>query len=122
MEYISSPEVCELLIRMGYDSYAVGNHELKMLIDTFAHRYSSYRKGQCKFPDEMGVFLGYPIEDVMGYIDNDGKNSLYTSYWKVYSNPEEKFILFNSYEKAKENIIRYLAMGYNMPEVIELYA
>ena len=122
MEYLSSPEVCELLINMGYDSYAVGSHDLKMLIDTFAHRYSSCRKGECKFPDEMGVFLGYPIEDVEGYIDNGGKNCLYTSYWKVYSNPEEKFRLFNNYEKAKENIIRYLAMGYNMPEVIALYA
>jgi len=26
------------------------------------------------FPHEIGVFLGYPLEDVMGFISNKGHN------------------------------------------------
>lgn len=121
-EFLRSPEAADILKMSGYDARLADGAELDGLLDTFVDRYHEYRSGERSFPDEMGVFLGYPTEDVRGYIENNGKNCIYTSYWKVYSNLEEKCKLFNRYEKAKENIIRYLAMGLNMYEVIAMYA
>lgn len=45
-----------------------------------------YQTIQEDFPHEMGILLGYPVEDVEGFIINNGKNELYTGYWKVYDN------------------------------------
>lgn len=36
------------------------------------------RIGQCEeFPHEIGLFLGYPLGDVRGFIENQGRNLLH---------------------------------------------
>lgn len=50
------------------------------------------------FPHEIGVFLGYPLHDVIGFINNEGKNACCCGYWKVYgdrSYAERCFQRFN---------------------------
>lgn len=39
-------------------------------------------------PHEIGVFLGYPIDDVLGYIAHEGKDYVCLGCWKAYSDPE----------------------------------
>ena len=46
------------------------------------------------FPHEIGLFLGYPLGDVIGFIDNGGKNSRCTGCWKVYCNECEAMRTF----------------------------
>lgn len=58
------------------------------------------------FPHEIGLFLGYPYEDVIGFIENKGRNYLYSGYWKVYKNKDEKCKLFRLYNKTR---LEYLA-------------
>ena len=53
------------------------------------------------FPHEIGVFLGYPLGDVIGFIRNKGKNSKYTGDWKVYCNLCEAVRMFAKYKKCK---------------------
>ena len=36
------------------------------------------------FPHEVGLFLGYPEEDVRGFMINQGKNCKCCGCWKVY--------------------------------------
>ena len=60
------------------------------------------------FPHEIGIFLGYPIEDVLGYIENNGKEYLLCRYWKVYKNPGRAQKLFNSYDRARIKILNSL--------------
>jgi hypothetical protein len=72
------------------------------------------------FPHEMGLLLGYPIEDVTGFIKYNGEHSLYTGYWKVYENKEEKLRLFESYENAKESLIQLLYRGLSMVEIMDI--
>ena len=36
------------------------------------------------FPHEIGIFLGYPLADVAGFISNKGRNCKCTGAWKVY--------------------------------------
>lgn len=54
----------------------------------------------CGFPHEIGIFLGYPLEDVIGFIENKGKNCLCCGTWKVYSNPEQAQKCFDQYQKC----------------------
>lgn len=47
------------------------------------------------FPHEVGFFLGYPAEDVVGFIRNKGQNFKFCGRWKVYGGcmPWQGFIL-----------------------------
>ena len=42
---------------------------------------------QAEFPHEIGIFLGYPLTDVVGFIENRGKNFTCCGCWKSYSEP-----------------------------------
>lgn len=46
------------------------------------------------FPHEIGIFLGYPLADVIGFIKYKGKNCKYCGLWKVYGNECETKQLF----------------------------
>ena len=63
------------------------------------------------FPHEIGVFLGYPLEDVVGFIENGGRNCLSCGCWKVYSNECEALKAFERYEKCKAVYQRLFASG-----------
>ena len=41
-----------------------------------------------QFPHEIGLFLGYPLADVIGFIKNQGRNFSCSGYWKSYGDPD----------------------------------
>ena len=53
-----------------------------------------------EFPHEIGLFLGYPYEDVIGFIKNKGKNYTYCGYWKTYGDPEISKKKFQQFQKC----------------------
>lgn len=55
------------------------------------------------FPHEIGLFLGYPYEDVEGFIENCGKNHLCNGLWKVYKNENIKKRRFTTLIKVKKS-------------------
>ena len=63
------------------------------------------------FPHEIGLFLGYPLEDVIGFTKEAGKNYKLCGYWKVYGNPEKAQKLFNLYNDCRENLCSQLSGG-----------
>ena len=56
------------------------------------------REGE--FPHEIGVFLGYPLEDVVGFIRNRGRNYTCCGYWKAYGDPEAAQKRFDQYRRC----------------------
>ncbi len=40
------------------------------------------------FPHEIGIFLGYPLTDVVGFIENQGRNFTCCGCWKAYGDPD----------------------------------
>ena len=52
------------------------------------------------FPHEIGIFLGYPLEDVRGFIEHSGKNFSTCGLWKVYSDPKLAQKMFLQYQKC----------------------
>jgi hypothetical protein len=114
-DYLKQPEVRRLLIDAGYE-----NMELMYILTEFSRRYGRYMKQRSNFPHEMGLLLGYPVEDVAGFIEYKGKKSLCTGYWKVYHNVEEKQRIFESFESAEENMIQLLNHGLCMADIISI--
>ena len=85
-------------------------------------RYATYMEERGEFPHEMGLLLGYPLEDVRGFMENEGKYFLYAGYWKVYENMTEKLKLFRKFEVAKETLLSLIYNGVCMEEIMTSYA
>lgn len=115
-EYFSKPKTKELLEEFGYDT-----GDMYGMMYTFSLRYRKYINKKAYFPHEMGLFLGYPVEDVEGYINNDGKNSLAVGYWKVYEGVNEKIKLFEKFEEAKETLTYLVYKGMNINEIVRMF-
>ncbi|MDX9871138.1 MAG: DUF3793 family protein [Clostridia bacterium] len=64
-------------------------------------------------PHEVGVFLGIPVEDVTGFIKNEGKGYLLNDYWKVYHNPRKAKKTFALFDKARSDAVSFLQYGFN---------
>ncbi|WP_101697375.1 DUF3793 family protein [Clostridium minihomine] len=54
------------------------------------------------FPHEIGLFLGYPLEDVAEFIRNQGRNCKCCGIWKVYHNEPEAKKIFAKIDKCRE--------------------
>jgi len=58
--------------------------------------------GDGDFPHEVGLFLGYPPEDVLGFIRQDGAHCVCSGIWKAYADPEGRRRLFARLRKCAE--------------------
>ncbi len=74
------PDAQALLRCLGYPPRAPLSHQLARL-----RRRMSGANG---FPHEMGVFLGYPPEDVAAYLRGN-QPCLLTGFWRVYHDAEQ---------------------------------
>ena len=63
------------------------------------------------FPHEIGIFLGYPLGDVIGFIQNSGKNCKCTGCWKVYCDECSAKKTFDKFKKCTEVYTRLWSQG-----------
>lgn len=111
--FIGGADVEKCLENMGYTEYS-----LDRILCTFRTRYREYMTHGGKFPHEMGLLLGYPVEDVEGFIENEGKNCLYSGYWKVYHNLSEKKKLFERFRLAREMMMDMISKGVKIADIM----
>ena len=67
-QYLMDPENQRFLKHCGYSSFQIQN-----ILYTLKNRYRLYKAGQADFPHELGLILGYPLCDVIGFIKNNGQ-------------------------------------------------
>lgn len=72
--------------------------ELNKCISRLKFRVNSYSE----FPHEIGLFLGYPPEDVHGFILNKGSGCKFSGYWKVYGDEERALKMFKQFKKCSD--------------------
>ena len=100
-------EIRELLQESGYQDFTLGN-----ILSTFQKRYQGYMCGEPGFPHEMGVLLGYPVEDVRGFMEQNGQNALYQGYWKVYAHvPPQKAAVQEVEKMSKIQVVYWTQSG-----------
>ena len=80
------------------------------------------RVSQCNgdFPHEIGVFLGYPVEDVTGFIKNKGKSFKLNGYWKVYGDEKKASHMFRRYTECRDSLCRKLSQGISLESALGL--
>lgn len=73
------------------------------------------------FPHEIGIFLDYPLEDVIGFMENNGENYKLCGCWKVYGNAEKAKRTFLNYEKCKKFLCTKLNQGADLYQALKIY-
>ena len=81
----------EILEKSGYGCSAPGRCIVLLI--------SRMRSGE-SFPHEIGLFLGYPPEDVRGFIEKGASGCKCSGCWKVYGNTQQAMTTFGRYRKC----------------------
>ena len=66
---------------------------------------------EADFPHEIGVFLGYPLTDVVGFIKNQGRNFTCCGCWKAYGDPDAAARHFARLNKCTRVYLRLFHEG-----------
>ena len=107
--WLSMPLVQQFLSEYGYTCDMSIEQKLRRL---------SGRICCGSFPHEIGAFLGYPVEDIRGFISNSGKNCLLCGYWKVYENAEKAQQTFKTYDRCRDILFDRLKIGLDLFQAI----
>ena len=99
-------------------SYGYQEFQVEKALDKLSARVRVYREYNETFPHEMGVFLGYPLKDVIGFIDNKGRNYKYSGYWKVYDDVDLALQLEELYRKSRTYVTERILAGASVAQLI----
>ena len=108
MEKVLSNKRCVNFLKfVGYSS----DYELNEYMDELVFRLQSE-----EFPHEIGVFLGYPLKDVLGFMGY-GKNELVEiRNWRIYGDKEVSYKVYNSFMRDKA-IMKEMVQTMNITEL-----
>ncbi len=109
----------QLLKKEGYRAYliAAGYKNDGKLEDDLEKLEERLQEAE-EFPHEIGVFLGYPLEDILGFVLHKGHDYKYTGYWKVYGDVKKARKVFAAYENCRDFLVRKVAEGIPLYEAV----
>jgi hypothetical protein len=72
------------------------------------------------FPHEIGVFLGYPLKDVVGFMGWAQLSFTCQGPWKIFGNPTESLRLAEAHRECRCRMSQQLASGCNPHECLKV--
>lgn len=132
--YLADPRAAQTLLREGYDLQSLEGSIVRLAarIALASKSASCLEAGgavceldpaceqncRCAFPHEIGFFLGYPYDDVLGFIENNGQNELAFGAWKVYANLPQALSTFSRYKYLTARFMQVFHQKGRLAEVI----
>lgn len=107
-KHLQNREVKKFLTDYGYPE----NMQTKEYLNFLRNRF----KGN-GFPHEVGVFLGYPLHDIYGFINHRDDGCLLTGDWKVYKDAENAKKMFLRYKACKKAILKRVTNGATLAQI-----
>ncbi len=114
--YLDQKRVKQTMEQFGYKDM-----QFEEILDQVAKHNQAYVEGREEYPHEIGLLLGYPPEDVTGFIENGGRNFLLAGYWKVYGDPIRAERIFHAYDRARDAVIRLVGKGLGVTDILMFY-
>lgn len=100
-----SSAVQAFLRDFGYKAF-----DIESLLNSFQLRLSS----SLSFPHEVGIFLGYPLDDVRDFIAYEGRDYKCIGCWKVYNDVKNSTHIFEVYKKCKQVLWNKFEQGISL--------
>lgn len=110
---LRNPKKRDYLASKGYEV----EKGLDFVLARLLHRLSANEN----FPHEVGLFLGYPLEDVIGFETHAAQDFKYSGTWKVYGDKETAIRRMNLYKNCTETCMKLLASGLSVPLATKKY-
>ena len=111
-EYLSKRSHVSLLHWFGYGRELGMDEKLALLKNRFEN-------DPC-FPHEIGLFLGYPPADVMGFVRYGAKKAKTCGCWQVYGCEEESRKRFECYKACKQYLCSQVEKGLTVAQVLKI--
>lgn len=108
---LSSPPNKAFLETQGYGDWS----SLESLFIKLRERIAT----NDEFPHEIGMFLSYPLEDVLGFICCKGKNYKCSGYWKVYVNEAVTKKKFEEFTMSRIIFCSKIEEGKSIVQILE---
>ncbi len=125
--------VAEVLRQHGYMAYDVEENIdelLRRLALYHADRGATYVPQELKettthqdlspFPHEIGLFLGYPVEDVVSFIASAGAQGISVGQWKVYHNNVRAQRQFEVMKRWEDELLERFNTGSSFKELLTM--
>lgn len=109
---LSVPYVKKYLEGKGYD-YS-GRKDFFSMLKTRLDSSSD-------FPHEIGIVLGYPVEDVIAFEKCSGKNCKYCGAWKCYSDVDNARNCENRFRECSRLCSRWFDEGCSVTQIVKKY-
>ena len=100
------------LLEKGYHSSGVCD---------FINGFTTRLQNSQSFPHEIGIVLGYPVDDVIEFENHEGQDCKYCGQWKSYSDPEHAKQCHCSYKNCCGFCERLYNEGYSLDYIIDEY-
>lgn len=123
IDILQRPEIRKFLYTYGYSypssvavpqtypiSWSAEDAFLERLLSRLERRFQN----KAEFPHEIGIFLGYPLEDTIGFIEQRGQNYLCAGCWKVYGDVERCLKHFEQYQKMRKSYLDHYRAGFSL--------
>ncbi|MDO4711342.1 MAG: DUF3793 family protein [Peptostreptococcaceae bacterium] len=110
-ETIYRPDHFPMLRNEGYP--------LEKGLDAVLEHLEARLRANSDFPHEIGIFLGYPLADVIGFRENHGKNYKLSGYWKVYGDESHAKKLFEKYTRCRNNVCSRINNGMSLDQIFK---
>lgn len=114
--YLEQNRVKEAMEQFGYCDM-----QFEKILEKVAERNQAYVEGRADYPHEIGLLLGYPPEDVIGFIEHRGQDFVLSGYWKVYGDPARAQRIFQAYDRARDAVIRLAGKGFGVMDILAFY-
>lgn len=107
-KYLNTPEIKKLLADEGYPVQGTLEDHIEFL---------KTRLKNDDFPHEIGAFLGYPIEDIYGFINHKNEGLLLVGDWKVYANADEAKKKFERFSACRCALVNRITKGHSLAQI-----
>ncbi len=113
---LAEPRNARWLARMGYPADTSMEGGTEVLQGMLAHLVN--RAAECELPHEVGVFIGYPLKDVAGFMQRIPATPVHHGAWRVYGGADESLRRMRLYANAEANAAQVLDRSRGIEEFI----
>ncbi len=111
-DILSDLQVLTYLSKKGYKNIS---------LQSFIGELFIRMKKQESFPHEVGVILGYPVEDVIEFERQAGHNCKYCGCWKSYSDVEKAKKCHCRFSECRKLCRKWYEEGFSINQIITKY-
>lgn len=91
-------------------------YPIEMSVETYINHLKSRMKNN-EFPHEIGIFLGYPLHDIQGFLYHKNFGCLLCGEWKVYKDAENAKRLFKHFRNCRKALLKKVVSGKSLAQI-----